>query len=468
MSDEPQRRRTSGSGRHAAPRRARTPRLTFPARAGLGRALPGRSTGTPARVAQGVLVVALAGSLGGFAAQNATAGSGRAVPTASDARDAVADAALDAVVVARAAASAGEELAADGTVDDARLAELAAATAELEDLLDEAGVRELRDASTASRSASRTADAPAASAKASDEAGAAAASDVSEASDAGVAADGLLSASDDGSLLPAADPEVVEVADDATSPDAAAPTTQATSDPTADQAADVPSVDEIVVPPVSQGEDTTTQRLRTVLARVVELSDEVLDTAQQVEADERSAQELEAYEAVREARSAAQEQALAEAAARARAQAAAEKAAERAAWKASLLGYPNGQIPASALCAPSFDSSVLLRCDAAEDLDALDAAYAKVFGTHLQVSDSYRSYAQQVTCRATKGWLCASPGTSNHGTGIAVDLGGGAQTFGTAQYAWLSAHAGEYGWENPAWAQPSGSKPEPWHWEYTR
>ncbi|UJP41591.1 D-alanyl-D-alanine carboxypeptidase family protein [Cellulomonas palmilytica] len=110
----------------------------------------------------------------------------------------------------------------------------------------------------------------------------------------------------------------------------------------------------------------------------------------------------------------------------------------------------------------------MLRCDAAEDLEALDVAYHAAFGSHLSITDSYRSYGAQVTCRATKGWLCATPGTSNHGTGIAVDLGGGIQSFGASQHLWMKEHADEFGWAHPAWARAGGSKPEAWHWEYVR
>jgi LAS superfamily LD-carboxypeptidase LdcB len=30
----------------------------------------------------------------------------------------------------------------------------------------------------------------------------------------------------------------------------------------------------------------------------------------------------------------------------------------------------------------------------------------------------------------------------------------------------MLAHAEEYGWTLPDWARTTGSKPEPWHWEY--
>ncbi|WP_162616453.1 M15 family metallopeptidase [Xylanimonas allomyrinae] len=51
---------------------------------------------------------------------------------------------------------------------------------------------------------------------------------------------------------------------------------------------------------------------------------------------------------------------------------------------------------------------------------------------------------------------------------MAVDLGGNVAGFGSDGYRWLAANAGAFGWENPDWARPGGSKPEPWHWEYTR
>ncbi|NKY12337.1 hypothetical protein HGA09_18295 [Cellulomonas hominis] len=148
------------------------------------------------------------------------------------------------------------------------------------------------------------------------------------------------------------------------------------------------------------------------------------------------------------------------------ARAAAEAAARKEAQRTSLDAYANGKIPASALCELGFAPGQQLRCDAAEALEQLNAGFAAAFGTNLVITDSYRSYSQQVACRQQKGSLCATPGTSNHGTGTAVDLGGNAYTFGTDQHDWMLAHAEEYGWTLPDWARANGSKPEPWHWEY--
>jgi LAS superfamily LD-carboxypeptidase LdcB len=58
------------------------------------------------------------------------------------------------------------------------------------------------------------------------------------------------------------------------------------------------------------------------------------------------------------------------------------------------------------------------------------------------------------------------PGTSNHGWALAVDLCGGINIGGSAQWAWMVANAARFGFVQPDWASPGGEKPEPWHWEY--
>jgi hypothetical protein len=129
-------------------------------------------------------------------------------------------------------------------------------------------------------------------------------------------------------------------------------------------------------------------------------------------------------------------------------------------------GFANGLIPTAALCPVWGAPGQLLRADAAGALRLLSRQYAAEFGTPICVTDSYRTLAGQVKVYADKPRLAAKPGTSNHGWGIAVDLCGGIQSFGTAQHAWMLAHAPLTGWFHPPWAGPAGSKPEPWHWEF--
>lgn len=133
----------------------------------------------------------------------------------------------------------------------------------------------------------------------------------------------------------------------------------------------------------------------------------------------------------------------------------------------SLDGYANGRIPASALCSIGIGSH-RLRCDAASAFKRLNEGYRAAFGSNICITDSYRSYEAQVSLKAAKPTLAAKPGTSNHGWGMATDLCGGINSFGTSQHRWMAQNAGRYGWVLPSWAQAGGSKPEPWHWEFGR
>ena len=101
------------------------------------------------------------------------------------------------------------------------------------------------------------------------------------------------------------------------------------------------------------------------------------------------------------------------------------------------------------------------------DEGLMGAAYGDALGTELCITDSYRSIDGQEQVFKTKPGFAALPGTSNHGWGIAVDLCGGIERFGTPQHDWLSSHGATYGWAHPAWAAATGSKPEPWHFEFT-
>lgn len=154
---------------------------------------------------------------------------------------------------------------------------------------------------------------------------------------------------------------------------------------------------------------------------------------------------------------------------------AARVAAEQAAARevqdkiAAADAAPNGDIPRSLLCGVAFDPDVLLRCDAAADLERLNAAFRDHFGSDMSISDSYRDYDGQVLARQNRGDLAATPGTSNHGRGLAIDLNGYGEVgqFDRPYFVWMSDHAADYGWLHPSYMGPGGSGPlEPWHWEY--
>ena len=80
-------------------------------------------------------------------------------------------------------------------------------------------------------------------------------------------------------------------------------------------------------------------------------------------------------------------------------------------YAGSTAQYQNGRIPPEALCALDFAPGKTLRCDAAEQLEALAAEFEKEFGYALKITDAYRPYDPQVRLNAVHPYLAAVPGT---------------------------------------------------------
>ena len=125
---------------------------------------------------------------------------------------------------------------------------------------------------------------------------------------------------------------------------------------------------------------------------------------------------------------------------------------------AGLEGYGNGRIPEGALV-PLGSGGHRLWEPAAEAFRQMSAAAAES-GVRLEVTDSYRSYDQQVDVARRKGLyrnggLAAEPGTSTHGWGLSVDV----NTTGPA-LGWLRRYGAQFGFVEDV-------AREPWHWTYT-
>jgi hypothetical protein len=155
-----------------------------------------------------------------------------------------------------------------------------------------------------------------------------------------------------------------------------------------------------------------------------------------------------------------------------------------------VVTYANGRLPATVL--RDISTPHQLRADAAASFERLRAR-GKTDGLNLGTSQpdhSYRPYADQVTILeqnydhtpragltvanggikyyAGKTWYrkpgcatAATPGTSNHGLGVAVDFQGLGGFTGTG-FAWMTKHAPDYGWTNTQ----GRSIGEAWHWVY--
>ncbi|MFI2362587.1 M15 family metallopeptidase [Promicromonospora sp. NPDC019610] len=124
----------------------------------------------------------------------------------------------------------------------------------------------------------------------------------------------------------------------------------------------------------------------------------------------------------------------------------------------------NGALADHSLC-ELWQPGEYLRPDAAMSLSALNEAFRASFGRELCLVASYRDLSTQYELKASRGYYAASPGTSMHGWGLAIDLCS-KETGDSDVFSWLWANAPAYGWQNPSWAQLGGSKYEPWHWEF--
>lgn len=121
-----------------------------------------------------------------------------------------------------------------------------------------------------------------------------------------------------------------------------------------------------------------------------------------------------------------------------------------------LEAFANGRIPEQALT--PIARGERLWGPAADAFRQL-ATDAQAAGVSLRVTDSYRSFDEQVDIVRRKGLyseggLGAEPGTSSHGWGLSVDLD---TTPGSL--AWLRTNAGRYGFVEDV-------PREPWHWTY--
>ena len=117
--------------------------------------------------------------------------------------------------------------------------------------------------------------------------------------------------------------------------------------------------------------------------------------------------------------------------------------------------------------------------------EMMDAFYNETGLKTVIVTSGYRSYelqqalfeekAAEVGEQEAERWV-ARPGTSEHHTGLAIDLGlyfeedgSSAEFDGSGEYAWFAEHAPEYGFilrYPPERSDITGIAHEPWHFRY--
>lgn len=146
--------------------------------------------------------------------------------------------------------------------------------------------------------------------------------------------------------------------------------------------------------------------------------------------------------------------------------------------------YQNGRIPNSALSSSNWlkkldiSKVALLATEAAESFERMMSDFDRAQFQWKQktvVTSSYRSYQKQVEL---SGPNAATPGTSKHGWGVAVDFWWGLKVrnnkdpnflkaaFSHPNYRWFFENGHKYGWYNPTTLRDGRGLEEWWHWEY--
>ncbi|WP_417234729.1 SH3 domain-containing protein [Arthrobacter sp.] len=138
---------------------------------------------------------------------------------------------------------------------------------------------------------------------------------------------------------------------------------------------------------------------------------------------------------------------------------------------AQVRRMPNGKLASSNLVAISWDPGQnLIAGPALRDLTKLDQAFKRKFGRHLEIDLTYRTRGtQEYLYRELGRMIAATPGTSNHGWGLAIDF---PETrdygFGGRYHTWLKAHSKSYGWVHHKVYEKGSPYAEAWHFEYMR
>ena len=154
----------------------------------------------------------------------------------------------------------------------------------------------------------------------------------------------------------------------------------------------------------------------------------------------------------------------------------------------------NGKLPEGALSPvpgkkDKYGRDIMVLTEVADDLLALMSDFKDHFGFEMSVGSHYRTYEGQVATKKRwtkkgKPYYAATPGTSKHGWGLAIDIDTGYPTevknfkytkkkpnssgFSSEIYKWMFANAPKRGWHSPSWAQEGGKPAEPWHFEVIR
>ena len=137
-----------------------------------------------------------------------------------------------------------------------------------------------------------------------------------------------------------------------------------------------------------------------------------------------------------------------------------------AAWTGPVQA-PNGLLPDAALCPLATAPGHRLCPPPPRAYDALSRATPADTGS--RCASPTPTAATPRRCDVFR----RKPGAGRRARHLATTAGAarstcaaGSSSSAATAHRWMQAHAPAFGWTHPAWAEPGGSRPEPWHWEH--
>jgi hypothetical protein len=136
----------------------------------------------------------------------------------------------------------------------------------------------------------------------------------------------------------------------------------------------------------------------------------------------------------------------------------------------------NGLLPADLIKQSTSATGAmgLFLVDVIDDFDRLARAFEGQFNQKLKLNDSYRSFNDQIRIKNKKmsegkATEAATPGTSNHGWGLAFDFSThykGKSGFQSETYSWMLHNAPRFGFHSPPILRDGAGSDESWHIEW--
>lgn len=136
----------------------------------------------------------------------------------------------------------------------------------------------------------------------------------------------------------------------------------------------------------------------------------------------------------------------------------------------------NGLLPADLIKQSNSATGAmgLFLVDVVDDFDRLARAFQEKFNQKLKLNDSYRSFNNQIKIKNKKmsegkATEASTPGTSNHGWGLAFDFSThykGKSGFQSETYNWMLHNAPRFGFHSPPVLRDGAGTDESWHIEW--